>query len=64
MADRQSLVTPLGMVMDVSGSDKTKARAARAERLCLDCADADQSRSEANLVRLVAGRPWIFHLVR
>jgi hypothetical protein len=60
VADRQSLLTPLGVVMVESGSDKTKARD---ERLCLDCADVDLSHSEANLVQLAAA-PGFLHLVR
>lgn len=54
MADRQSFLTPLGVVMVGSGSDKTKARG---ERLWLDCSDADLSHGEANLAQLAASRP-------
>lgn len=56
MADRQTFLTPLGVVMVGSGSDKTKARG---EPLWLDCADVDLSHGEANLAQLAASRPWI-----
>lgn len=56
MADRQSSLTPLGVVMVGSGSDKTKARGGR---LWLDCADVDLPHGEANLAQLAASRPWI-----
>lgn len=58
MADRHPCPRPPGVVMGASGSRKTTAGAALAERLCPDSAAVDAFHSEANLVQTAAGHAW------